>query len=219
MNEPRLTRSRTEFGVALLLQIAGAAAVLLVSTRSWQTITTIRSKPFRPDVLEAIGRTIDAAPTALGLVGLAGVVAVLATRGLARRVVGVLVLFAGAATVWRSITALPAVSSARAASIVRDKHSLVANTAVLARHVTTHPQWGALSIAGGIAIIIAGALVALRGADWGGMSARYEAPVDQRSTATNDEDDDRARARAQATLWTALERGHDPTADDPTEST
>lgn len=219
MSEPRLTRSRTEFGVALLLQIAGAAAVLLVSTRSWQTITTIRSKPFRPDVLEAIGRTIDAAPTALGLVGLAGVVAVLATRGLARRVVGVLVLFAGAATVWRSITALPAVSSARAASIVRDKHSLVANTAVLARHVTTHPQWGALSIAGGIAIIIAGALVALRGADWGGMSARYEAPVDQRSTATNDEDDDRARARAQATLWTALERGHDPTADDPTEST
>lgn len=219
MSEPRLTRSRTEFGVALLLQIAGAAAVLLVSTRSWQTITTIRSKPFRPDVLEAIGRTIDAAPTALGLVGLAGVVAVLATRGLARRVVGVLVLFAGAATVWRSITALPAVSSARAASIVRDKHSLVANTAVLARHVTTHPQWGALSIAGGIAIIIAGALVALRGADWGGMSARYEAPVGERSTATNDEDDDRARARAQATLWTALERGHDPTADDPTEST
>lgn len=219
MSEPRLTRSRTEFGVALLLQIAGAAAVLLVSTRSWQTITTIRSKPFRPDVLEAIGRTIDAAPTALGLVGLAGVVAVLATRGLARRVVGVLVLFAGASTVWRSITALPAVSSARAASIVRDKHSLVANTAVLARHVTTHPQWGALSIAGGIAIIIAGALVALRGADWGGMSARYEAPVGERSTATNDEDDDRARARAQATLWTALERGHDPTADDPTEST
>lgn len=219
MTESRRTRSRAEFGAALLLQIAGAAGVLLVSTRSWQTITTIRSKPFRPDVLEAIGRTIDAAPTALGLVGLAGVVAVLATRGLPRRIVGVLVLLAGAATVWRSITALPAVSAARAASIVRDKHPLVANTAVVARHITTHPQWGALSIAGGIAMIIAGALLATRGAGWGAMSARYEAPVGDRSTAPSDEDDDRARARAQATLWTALERGHDPTADDPTDST
>jgi hypothetical protein len=45
------------------------------------------------------------------------------------------------------------------------------------------------------------------------MSARYE-----RTAAP--EDDEQARARADATLWAALERGHDPTAessDDPTE--
>jgi uncharacterized membrane protein (TIGR02234 family) len=206
-------RARTGFGLALALQIVGAAGVLLVSTRAWQTITTVRSRPFRPDVLAASGRTIDAAPTALALVGLAGVVALIATKGLPRRVVGVLVALAGAATIWRSALALGPLSKGAADAVVRDKHQLVAGTVVVARHITTHPAWGTLSIVGGCCLLLAGVLAAWHSSQWSAMSARYERPAAP-------EDDEQARARADATLWAALERGHDPTAessDDPTE--
>jgi uncharacterized membrane protein (TIGR02234 family) len=207
-------RARVEFGFALALQIVGSAVVLLVSTRAWQTITTVRTRPFRPDVLGVTGRTIDAAPTALALVGLAGVVAVVATKGVPRRVVGVLVALAGAATIWRSALALGTLSPGAADAIVRDKHEFVVNAAVAARHITTHPVYGTLSIAGGCLLLLAGSLAAWHGSHWSALSARYERPPSPA------EDEERARARADATMWAALERGHDPTAesgDDPSD--
>jgi uncharacterized membrane protein (TIGR02234 family) len=203
-------RSRVEYVLALLLDVIGAGGVLLVSTRTWQTIRTVRARPFATDLLHVSGRTVDAAPTALALVGLAGLVAVLATRGVARRVVGALVAVAGVATVWRSAAAVPAVGEGRARVLLHDKHEIVSGTGVVDQTVTTHPVWGVLSIAGGVLMLLAGALIAWRGSRWASMSARYETPAP-----APDPDDDRARARADATLWTALERGEDPTADDP----
>jgi uncharacterized membrane protein (TIGR02234 family) len=204
---------RAHFAAALLIEIIGAAAVLLVATRPWQTITTLRARPFTDDVLHVSGRSIDNAPTALALVALAGVVAVLATKGVVRQVIGVLVVAAGVAIVWRSSAALPAVGPDRAAALVRAKHQLAAGSEVVGRHVTTAPVWGALSITAGVLVMVAGALIAWRGARWGAMSARYEVPAARLDT----DDDERARARADATMWTAMERGEDPTADDPTD--
>src|SRR4051812_39543684 len=91
------------FAAALLLDLVGAAGALLVATRHWQTITTPRPAPLHDDVLGLSGRTVDAAPTALALVALAGVVAVLATRGVVRRVVGGVLTLAGLALLWRAI--------------------------------------------------------------------------------------------------------------------
>ena len=85
--------------------MVGAAALLLLATRAWQTVTTVRERPFADDVLQVAGRTVDGAVTALALVALAGVVAVIATNGLARRVVGALVAVAGLVAVWRVIAA------------------------------------------------------------------------------------------------------------------
>jgi uncharacterized membrane protein (TIGR02234 family) len=204
-------RSRAEFAIALLIEIVGAAGVLLVSTRTWQTITTLRPRPFADDVLRISGRGIDTACTALALVGLAGVVAVLATRGVVRRGVGALVALAGAGIVWRSISALPAVSAARADALVRDKHQLVSGAEVVGRHVTTSPAWAATSAVGGGLVLLAGVLIAWRGGRWSAMSAKYEAPV------AVAEQDEQARAKADVRMWTAMERGEDPTADDPTD--
>ena len=84
----------------------------------------------------------------------------------------------------------------------------------------------------GVVTLLAGALIAVRGGRWQGMSARYE-----RTTATAGEpappttgptapdrpdatdgttgkvtDDAEDRGRAAATMWSALDRGEDPTA-------
>lgn len=203
---------RVEFAAALLAEIIGAAAVLLVATREWQTITTTRPRPFTADVLAVSGRTVDAAPTALALVALAGVVAVLATKGVGRQIVGVLVALAGVVIVVRAIGAAGAVRAGRARALVRDKHPRVADAA-LSQHVANHAAWAVVSIVAGVLVGVAGAVIAGRGGRWSAMSSRYEAPA-----RVDDSDPERARIKADASLWSALERGEDPTARDPRDT-
>lgn len=203
-------QARAEFGAALVVQILGAAAVVLISTREWQTVTTPRARPFTDDVLGLTGRTVDGAPLAFALVALAGVVAVLATKGVGRRAVGVVVALAGGALVWRCAAATAAVPNSRARALVRVKHPRVIQSEAVTPHVTTHPLWGALSVVGAVLVLLAGVTIAIRGGRWSGMSNRYETPVGADPT-----DAERLRASADASLWTALERGEDPTALDP----
>lgn len=190
------------FAAALAAQTVGAAAVLLLATREWQTITTVRQHPFADDVVGVSGRTIDGAVTALALVALAGVVAVIATKGVVRRVIGALVAVSGLALGSRVVGAIPAVSDSRARDLVRAAHPQVAG----APHVATHPVWAVLSLAGAALVVAAGLLAAWLGGRWAGLSARYDrAAVDP----------EQSRARAEASMWAALERGDDPTEHDP----
>ena len=193
------------FVATLVAQVVGAAALLLLSTRAWQTVTTARTRPFGDDVLQVSGRTVDGAVTALALVALAGVVAVIATSGLARRVIGALVGLAGLVALWRSLAALPAVSAGRAMSLVREAHPQVTGTP----HVTTHPVWGVLSIVAAVLVAVAGVVTAVYGGRWRGLSARYERRAP---------DPEQARARADASLWTALDSGEDPTTRNPQDA-
>jgi len=55
-----------------------------------------------------------------------------------------------------------------------------------------------------VIVIVAGALIALRGGHWAAMSARYERP-------TAEPDPERDRLLADRSLWNALDRGEDPT--------
>lgn len=193
------------FVATLVAQVVGAAALLLLATREWQTVRTARPRPFGADVLGLSGRTVDGAITALALVALAGVVAVIATSGIARRVVGALVAVAGLLAIWRVIGAMSAVSAARAATLVRAAHPQVTGTP----HVAVHPVWAVLSLLAAVLVGGAGLVTAWFGARWRGLSARYERrPVDP----------EQARARAEASLWTALESGEDPTARDPRDA-
>jgi len=188
------------FAIALLLDALGAGGALLIATRDWQTITTPRPRPLSADVLEVSGRTVDTAPTALALVALAGVVAVLATRGAVRRAVGAIVALAGLGLIWRAAAAASAVGISRARSLVTAHHATVDASAVVPQ-VTTHPLWPALTIVCAAAITVAGALIAWRGHRWQVMSTRYEPPASRQAPA----------GESAATLWTALDRGDDPT--------
>ena len=195
--------ARVQFGFALALQLIGAGAAVLVSTREWQTIRTPR-QGLPVDVLAVSGRTLDDAPLALALVGLAGVVAILATSGWLRRGIGALVALAGVGLIWRSAQALAAVSPARARALVRDKHPHVTLSDRVVPHVSVHQGWGILTIACGVIVIAAGAMIAVRGGRWAAMSARYERPGAEPDPA-------RDRLVADRTLWNALDRGEDPT--------
>jgi uncharacterized membrane protein (TIGR02234 family) len=201
-------RSRVEFVLAVLLDLVGAAGALLVATRAWQTVVTPRPRPLADDVLRLTGRTIDSAATALGLAALAGVVAVLATRGTARRGIGVVLALAGATLVWRSLTGLTEISAARARSLVASKHSGVGVDASVIPHVAVHPVWPVVSALCGGVVVAAGLLVAVRGHTWVAMSAKYEAPSTRPPSA---EDVAADQARADASMWTALDAGDDPT--------
>jgi uncharacterized membrane protein (TIGR02234 family) len=188
------------FALALVLDLLGSGAALLISTWSWQTITTPRPAPLHDDVLDLSGRNVDAAPTALALVALAGVVAVLATRGIARRVVGGVLVLAGVGLIWRAVASSSAVSVRRARTLVTDHHPTV-DVSRLAPRVETHAVWPMLTLVCGVFVVVSGALVAWRGHRWQVMSARYEA-------APAAEPDP---SKAAASLWTALDRGDDPT--------
>ncbi len=198
-------RARAEYATVLVLQVLAGAAALALATRTWQTVTTLRPHPFRPDVLPLAGRVLDAAPTACALVALAGAVAVVATRGWARRGVGVLVAVAGGVLAERSIAAAAAVGAGRARELVRARHPLVSVSAAARPHVTASLLWPTLSAAAGALLVVVGVAVAVRGTRWSELSSRYDAPRAQGS------EDGSERARAEASLWSALERGEDPT--------
>src|SRR3954453_20845696 len=100
------------FTLGVLLDVAGAGGALLISLRHWQTISLARPAPLREVVFGVTGRTVDSAPTALAWGALAGVVAVLATRGTVRRVIGAVFVVTGAGLIWRALASAAAVSTA-----------------------------------------------------------------------------------------------------------
>lgn len=187
-------RQHALFAVALLLDVVGAGAALLIASRPWQTLTLERGGPFPNMTRELIGRDVDSAPTALALVALAGVVAVLATRGLLRRTVGCVIGLAGVGLIWRALAS---------ADPVKD-YGFDSRMGLLTDHapmVETHAVWPVLTAVCGALVGVSGILIAWRGQEWQAMSARYETPPAQEADPE----------KTAATLWTKLDRGEDPT--------
>ncbi len=193
--------ARARFGAALGLAVLGGAGALLTSGRAWQTATAPRPRPLADAVVDVTGRTLEPAVAALGVVALAGVVAVLATRGIARRVVGGLLVCAALGLGWTAIAGLPAVSPSRARSLISDVRTGAGIDATRSPRVDVHAIWPLLALACAVAVLLAGAAIAAWGHRWVTLSGRYEAP-----TAAD-------RPGLPATLWSDLDQGHDPTSE------
>ncbi len=185
----------------LLLQLAAAGGALLLSSLTWQTVTVRRAGPFPPAVVDLSGRDVDAASTALALVALAGAVAVVATRGRWRRAVGGVVALAGAGLVWRAVSSTSAIGAARARALVEARRQTVSVALGARPRIEVHAAWPALSIGCGVAVLAAGVLIAALGGRWQHMSSRYDASPEPGET----------EGRAAAAMWSALDRGEDPT--------
>lgn len=172
---------RREIVVALLLAGAGSALALYASGRAWVVIETPRPEPLRPWRDVSTGR--DAAPwvAAAAVVGLAGAVALLATRRVGRVVVGAVLAVAGAA-----------MAAGGAAGWVHEGGAAWAETSLL---------WPAACLLGGISVVVAGVLAAVRGRRWATMGEAYAAPGAERP----------ARHQGAAAVWDSLDRGEDPT--------
>lgn len=167
---------------------AGCLLVLLAAGRVWVTADVAGGQG-----ASATGGQLNGGLTTVALAGLAGVVAVLATKGAGRRVIGALLALCGAGLAWLTYTAV----SGQAAAEWARTQSVLQGLAEPA--LTFDVLWPVVSGAGAALVLAGGVLAVVRGGAWGSMSARY----DRKPAA--------ARASDERSMWDAIDRGDDPT--------
>jgi uncharacterized membrane protein (TIGR02234 family) len=151
---------------------------------------------------QATGRDLLPLAPAVGLLALAAVVAIPATRHVGRLVVGLVLVLAGLAT---------AIGSVR---LARDLPSHVVSWALQAGEAaesvhgaTAHPAAALLTGAGGLLVAGVGVAVLLLGRTWPAMGRRFD-----RGHAGGEPKTDATRPVSSRDTWDALDRGDDPTA-------
>jgi uncharacterized membrane protein (TIGR02234 family) len=225
--------AKREYGLTLLAGAIGAALILLAVRQHWARAVFTPPKPLSQQVIEVSGADLVPLAGALALAALAGLAAVIATRGVARRVAGVLLALFGAAAgaaVTTSVTASTVlnvaagkVGSAAAAAVSGAAGSTTSGgsggSALVvdggAGHaVLTGTPWQAAVLAGALLVFLAGLATALRGPRWPVMSARYDAPAQAVSREAGGQTEGQrgpARPRDSASMWESLSGGEDPT--------
>lgn len=151
---------RRQLTLAVLVCVAGAAVALLATGRGWVVEVTARPAPLPDQLTERTGGDLRPWLTAVGWVALAGAGALLATRGVARRVLGGLLVLAGA--------------------------GIAAGAGSAAVAGGADPGWPALAAAGGVLVAAAGVAALLRSRGWPAMGARYERAGASRRSAGGD---------------------------------
>jgi uncharacterized membrane protein (TIGR02234 family) len=213
--------ARREYLLTLLAGAVGAVVVLLAARQDWARVVTIEPHPLPASRVSVSGQDLVPAAGALGLAALAGLAAVLATRGLVRRIVGGLLAAFGVAivvSVSLPVTAAQVRGAAVGATTAQAGSvpggSTVGSGATpgsggsglaglsLASHVEMAAfPWRWAVLLGGLLVLGAGMLVAWRGTRWPVMSSRYERPASRKPPAATDP----------ASLWESLSQGLDPT--------
>jgi uncharacterized membrane protein (TIGR02234 family) len=192
--------SGREYVLALCLLAGGAALALVAAQATWVTAT----EPEVGYVSGFKGSEVAPAMVAFALVALAGGVAVIATRGWVRRVVGGLLAVAGLVVVAGPVSVL-----ADPAGAVRHPLALVSGGAdTVPREVSVAWWWCALAALGGVCVVAGALLTVWHGSRWATMASRYDAPAGRSRSAARTPD-----------AWTQLDQGLDPTFDptfDPT---
>ncbi len=182
---------------ALAVTVVGAAVVLLSSGRPW-VHAVAGSAGVRLGVT-ATGHDVSGLPTALGLLAIAAGLALLATRRLGRMATGALLVAAGAVT-----TAVAVQAAADPAAAVAPRVAAATGGMATTASGATATGWMILTAVGGVLVVLGGAFTVLRGRSWPRMSARYERDSADRVVAVGSRGTPRE-------LWSALDRGDDPT--------
>ncbi|GII86332.1 hypothetical protein Ssi03_43220 [Sphaerisporangium siamense] len=192
----------------LALAVAGAVLTLAASGRTWATVA-LGAGPAggRAAPVPLSGSDIAPVLSPLALAALAAAVAVLATRGAWRAVVGAVIALIGLAVAG---SALRGVTPSSRLVALAEEHTSVTGAAAHAA-VAYSWAWPVAAVAGGALLLAAGVLAVARGARWPGMSDRYERPGG--STARPAE----RAGQAERSLWDALDQGVDPTEGEPGE--
>jgi len=216
-----------ELAAALLVGAAGAGLVFLATRQAWAHVRTIPPRPLPASDVAVTGAQLVPYADALVLAGLGTLAAVLASRGLLRRITGAALAALGAvlAATAFTVTTAGAISAANAgitpatasAGSVTDGSnsaaSAVPNIADSAPHVTfSAAGWQAMVVIGAIAMVGVGVLVVCRARQLAVMSSRYDSPAGAAGRGRAEQDRAADRAPDAASIWEALSRGDDPTA-------
>lgn len=227
--------ARREYGYLLLTGAVGAGLVLLAGRQRWAQAIFTPPKPLAPQVVDVAGSDLVPLAGALALAALAGLSAVIATRGVARRVAGVLIALFGAGA---GIAVLTTVTAATVVNVAAGKIAspqaaadsgaagsttsgssggsgpLVVADAV-GHAVMNGAPWRALVLVGALLIVAVGVATVLRGTAWPVMSARYDAPGSRSGQAGGAAPARPAeRPLDAASMWESLSGGADPTEQD-----
>jgi uncharacterized membrane protein (TIGR02234 family) len=186
---------RREYGLTLLAGAVGAGLILLAVRERWAEAVFTPPKPLSQQVVGVSGADLVPLAGALAVAALAGLAAVIATRGVLRRAAGALLAVFGAcagAAVTTGVTAANVVSVA-ASHVASPESAAVSGAAgsttsgaaggaavVLTgtgHAVMTGTPWRFAVLAGALLVFLAGLATALRGPRWPVMSARYDRPA------------------------------------------
>ena len=216
---PAARPAAREYLLVLGVAAAGAVLVLLSERQGWAQVVTTPPAPLPGSTVTVSGQDLVPAAGALALASLAALAAVIATRGLARRLVGVFLAVSGALTVLLvgvRVGAADVLAAAHGAAVSQAGSAIsggagAASGAVpgggtpgvnaAAQVVMASFPWRPLAAVGGLAVLAAGILVTWRGPRWPAMSSRYSRAGGGTQPPVADT----------ATLWESLSRGVDPT--------
>lgn len=165
-----------------LVVIVGAAVVVLWSLgQPWVSGTF--DAGFGEESISVIGNTLYPLSSTAAWIALAAVVAVVATSGVVRRSVGLIISVAGVAVIVGPVSFLLA-----------SEVELATRSASVAAISASRTAYWALTLVGGIVIFGAGLVVWARGASWRKLAGNQAGSTP-----------------AEPSAWEALDRGEDPT--------
>jgi len=177
--------------------LLGSGLVLVAVARTWVSYDVAALAPLPGRRIEVRGTALAPGLAALGWLGLAAVAALAATRGWGRQLVGLVLAACGV-----GVIAMTAAVLADPAAAVRDASPEGAPDRFPVS--LGGGPWGV--VGGGVLLLLAGLVITARGRRWSGMGARYDAPGPESSAPV---------AATEAQVWQALDRGEDPTEEQP----
>ena len=229
---------RWEYGLVLLLGAAGAGLVFLGVRQGWAHVHTSAPRPLPGSNVTVTGQDLVPAASALAIAGLATLAAVIATRGLARRLAGGLLMLFGAGAAASVLWPISGAAAIRAAASSAGLNGLAGSgtgagsvtaggsggtggtapiSGFLASVVMTGTAWRGLAVAGAALLVAAGLLTIWRSGPWPVMSSRYERPPrpagPESPVLASPVPASSSSASSSAVIWESLSRGEDPTSD------
>jgi uncharacterized membrane protein (TIGR02234 family) len=196
-SEGRRLSPRWEYGLVLLLGAAGAGLVFLGVRQGWGHVHTSAPRPLPGSNVTVTGQDLVPAASALAIAGLATLAAVIATRGLARRLAGGLLMLFGAGAAASALWPISDPAVIRAAASSAGPSGLAGSgtgagsvtaggsggtggsapiSGFLASVAMSGTAWRGLAVAGAALLVAAGLLAIWRSGPWPVMSSRYERP-------------------------------------------
>jgi uncharacterized membrane protein (TIGR02234 family) len=191
--------SRRELAGLLLVGAAGAGVVLLASRQGLATVIVRPPRPLPATVTELSAQDLRPAIAALAVAALASLAAVLATRGLLRRLTGLITIALGAGIALLAAESVTAAAARAAAGRSGASPAGGSGAGTAAGSVTagtgsggsggvgsltgfgSHVElggsaWRAMMVAGAALIVLAGLIGLIRARRLPAMSGRYERP-------------------------------------------